>query len=735
MKLFIASHNKTFATEWLKLKRTGLLWMCLGAALFVPLIGTVASFFMDASDRGGPLTWQTFINQKFSGFATFFFPLYLAIMMVRLVYLEHRSDTWKLMETQPVPKAALFIAKYEVALLISLLSLLGLLLFSLMGGWLLQTFKGEEGLKESSIDWGQTFGLLFRYWIASFGLMAIQYFLSLLIKSFAWPMTIGLIMIIAGSIFVGFGVFNWFPYAATLFTAASENGSQTGAWLLHHEKLSIAWALLFLFLGYQFFKKKDVVKAYFSTAKQLVPTIAALAVFALLFWIINKPTVLNRYGKMVLAGTLQTDKPVSNVYVYHPVTMDTIARMPVKDGKFYFTGTANLTAGSYLLEAGSLRTPVFLTTNDSTYVALVIKKDKKDVKFGGTRLSENEFLTNYSNNDFYTLRNNAYRFKPEAYMALVIEEWSDGVKSINNFKTVDNLKPAADFIQQQKKLLAARLLYFVDVLYPQTFAIYYPNDSLKYPASVAQLRKQVSLNDPTLLIAADYTKYLTDYLQYKAQNTTNSDSLFFKLAQDSLRGGIKDLVLYQKIGSKMSLQTDSARRQAWLQAYLPTLQNKRYQQKLAEQITQLNKLQRGRKAHNFIAEALNGNEYTLAHLKNRYVVVDVWATWCGPCKRESPYFDQLADQYTHTNVAFVSISIDEDKDAWKMDAPSKSNRVLQLWAKNATEDFMKNYAMATIPRFMLIDGKGNIVNAAMPLPSSPEFEQVLHKEIPFLSSL
>lgn len=735
MKLFIASHNKTFTTEWLKLKRTGLIWMCLGAALFVPLIATTAAFFMDTSDRGGSLTWQVFLNQKFSAFASFFFPLYLAIMMVRLVYLEHRSDTWKLMETQPVPKAALFIAKYEVALLISLLSLLGLLLFSLMGGWLLQTAKGETGLKESSIDWGQIFGLLFRYWIASFGLMAIQYFLSLLIKSFAWPMTIGLIMIIAGSIFMGFGVFNWFPYAATLFTSVSDGGSQTGAWLLHHEKLSILWALLFLFLGYQFFKKKDFVKAFFSPARQLVPTVAALAIFGLLFWIVNKPAVIDRYGKMVLAGTIQTDKPVSHVYVYHPITLDTVAQMPVKDGQFYFTVSKNLAAGTYLLEAGAIRTPVFLTADDSTHLKLEIKKDQRKIKFGGTRLSENEFLTRHSNNDFYMLRNYAYNYKPEAYTNLVINEWTRGVKSINNFKTVDNIKPAADFIQLQKKLLAARLLYFVDVLYPQTFAIYYPNDSLKYPESVAKLRKQISLNDPSLLTATDYAKYLTDYLQYKAQYSTNSDSAFFDLAQDSLKGNIKDLVLYQKIGSKISLQTDSTRRNAYLQAYLPALQNKHYQQKLAAQVEQVNNLQRGRKAHNFFAEALNGNEYTLANLSNRYVVVDVWATWCGPCKKESPYFDQLAEQYTHTNVAFVSVSVDEDKNAWKMDAPGKSKRVLQLWAKNATEDFMKKYAVAAIPRFMLIDARGNIVNAAMPLPSSPEFEQILHKEIPFLSSL
>jgi thiol-disulfide isomerase/thioredoxin len=45
------------------------------------------------------------------------------------------------------------------------------------------------------------------------------------------------------------------------------------------------------------------------------------------------------------------------------------------------------------------------------------------------------------------------------------------------------------------------------------------------------------------------------------------------------------------------------------------------------------------------------------------VVVDVWATWCRTCKWPSPYFDQLAEQYTHTNVDFVKVSVDENKNA------------------------------------------------------------------------
>jgi hypothetical protein len=60
--------------------------------------------------------------------------------------------------------------------------------------------------------------------------------------------------------------------------------------------------------------------------------------------------------------------------------------------------------------------------------------------------------------------------------------------------------------------------------------------------------------------------------------------------------------------------------------------------------------------------------------------------------------------------------------------------VLQLWAKNAKEEVGKNYNAEYIPRFILIDNKGRIVNAQMPKPSDPEFENILRKETAFLNS-
>jgi thiol-disulfide isomerase/thioredoxin len=151
-------------------------------------------------------------------------------------------------------------------------------------------------------------------------------------------------------------------------------------------------------------------------------------------------------------------------------------------------------------------------------------------------------------------------------------------------------------------------------------------------------------------------------------------------------------------------------------------------------VNQLNKVSRGKKAPAFSAESLNGKAFDLQDFSGRYVIIDVWASWCGPCKREAPYFDQYAERYTSESVAFVSLSIDEDKNAWKMAATGKSDRVLQLWAREGPEDLANKYAVTTIPRFMLIDSKGNIVNAQLPPPSDPEFEAILLKEISFLNN-
>ena len=118
-----------------------------------------------------------------------------------------------------------------------------------------------------------------------------------------------------------------------------------------------------------------------------------------------------------------------------------------------------------------------------------------------------------------------------------------------------------------------------------------------------------------------------------------------------------------------------------------------------------------------------GGTTSLADLKGKYVYVDVWATWCGPCKAEIPSLKKVEGQYHGKNIEFVSISIDNEKDheAWKKMVIDKELGGVQLFADNNWKsEFVQGYKIQGIPRFILIDPTGNVVNADAPRPSSPK---------------
>ena len=122
-------------------------------------------------------------------------------------------------------------------------------------------------------------------------------------------------------------------------------------------------------------------------------------------------------------------------------------------------------------------------------------------------------------------------------------------------------------------------------------------------------------------------------------------------------------------------------------------------------------------------ENFKGGTTSLDDLKGKYVYVDVWATWCGPCKREIPYLKEVEKAYHGKNIEFVSISIDQAKDheAWKTMVAEKELGGVQLFADNNWKsDFVQEYQIKGIPRFLLIDPDGNIVSSDAPRPSSKD---------------
>ena len=131
----------------------------------------------------------------------------------------------------------------------------------------------------------------------------------------------------------------------------------------------------------------------------------------------------------------------------------------------------------------------------------------------------------------------------------------------------------------------------------------------------------------------------------------------------------------------------------------------------------------------FIVGAPKGGTTSLDDLKGKYVYIDLWATWCNPCKREIPFLQKVEKQFHDKKIEFVSISVDVKKDheKWKKMVTDKELTGVQLFANdNWNSQFVKDYMVSGIPRFILIDPNGNIVSPDAPRPSSPKLVELLN---------
>jgi thiol-disulfide isomerase/thioredoxin len=139
---------------------------------------------------------------------------------------------------------------------------------------------------------------------------------------------------------------------------------------------------------------------------------------------------------------------------------------------------------------------------------------------------------------------------------------------------------------------------------------------------------------------------------------------------------------------------------------------------------------KGKPAINFTYPDLQGKQVSLTDFKGKVVLVDVWATWCGPCKQEIPSLKKMEEEMHDKNVVFMSVSVDVEKDhqKWKDFVASEKLSGVQLFA-SGWSDIAKFYDIKGIPRFMVFDKQGNIVSTDAPRPSSKELRLLLEEEL------
>lgn len=238
--------------------------------------------------------------------------------------------------------------------------------------------------------------------------------------------------------------------------------------------------------------------------------------------------------------------------------------------------------------------------------------------------------------------------------------------------------------------------------------------------SSAAYRKSVE-NRMTALMFSDYGK---DFSAGVSQEAIRQ-----KIVNDKIsNGSMKEYFTYTTTGDILKMADDTASKEKAYRDFMATVTNPAYKANIQEIYDNYRKFADNAQAPDFNYVSINNKKVSLKDLRGKYVYIDVWATWCGPCKAEIPHLTEIEEAFQGKNIHFVSLSVDRPEDKPKWEAYVKNNKLkgIQLIADNAFDsDFIKKFNINAIPRFILIDPQGKIISTDAKRPSNPELRKQL----------
>jgi peroxiredoxin len=140
------------------------------------------------------------------------------------------------------------------------------------------------------------------------------------------------------------------------------------------------------------------------------------------------------------------------------------------------------------------------------------------------------------------------------------------------------------------------------------------------------------------------------------------------------------------------------------------LGDNKYVEVFSRQIEDMKKLPVGSAAPEINLKSPEGKLISLSSLKGKIVIIDFWASWCGPCRHDMPDMVSLYGDYKNKGLEIYGVSLDDNSDAWKSAIDHDGINWIQVsdlkkWESKAAVD----YGVEEIPHTILLDKEGKIV--------------------------
>lgn len=219
-----------------------------------------------------------------------------------------------------------------------------------------------------------------------------------------------------------------------------------------------------------------------------------------------------------------------------------------------------------------------------------------------------------------------------------------------------------------------------------------------------------------------YLQY-SKYLDKKNKSLSQNDVSSLEKANQLYDGQVRNYVLVRMMGARIefskTLEQLNANREKFT-PYIQSIEDTFYQEFLAKEYIKkeayLLANQQGSPAPIFALPDSIGNIHRLEDFAGKVVYLDFWASWCKPCREETPYLKEIHKTYKEQDdIKFVSIAVRDFPEKWKQAIVKDSVEWLQLFDKVGNVD--SAYHANAIPRYIMIDKKGKIADFDAPRPS------------------
>lgn len=395
---------------------------------------------------------------------------------------------------------------------------------------------------------------------------------------------------------------------------------------------------------------------------------------------------------------------------------------PLEEGEF-FTLTIGLSRNKVYVEPEKPLTVKVQKNAEGGFSLLHL-----DLQFAGENAAENEYL---NKRDLKWLEDNDFLLDEKAYLKKMQQYERQNEKTIRAFRLNKNF--------ERRELIRARYqLYEPLTRYPmqhfwqggnQTFALWIQDET----PVVKDYITRYLVDDAELWKDEVYRKYVKGAVSILALADLKID--WEKIVQrrtEVLEKYFKTPVILEDMVHYMTTiyveGTQGAPLKSLQEIYDRHVKRADYKEELKKMYAVYEKLQSGEQmlSSNAAYYDMEGKAVSLEDLKGKYLYIDVWATWCGPCRQEIPHLKKLEEQFHGKNIHFVSISLDARRKDWMAMVEKEQLGGIQLLGGPEAQIAI-DYKINGIPRFLLFDRDGKLINNNMPRPSDAQTAKMLEQ--------